>query len=110
MPKIYGSANGFWTTACITIPDKVKPMPTQADNNTLGKRKVQIISSKYLLPLLASKIPSPTNNCVYTSCNDKFTEPNFIPQNIEKSKHIKRQIKRLFRFIFLKFINLILFT
>ena len=51
IPRIYGSANGFFTIACITTPQTDKPAPTQIAKTILGIRKSQIIS--YNAPFLS---------------------------------------------------------
>ena len=50
-PKIYGSANGFCTIACITTPLIAKPAPANITNNIRGILINQIISFSIPCPL-----------------------------------------------------------
>ena len=43
IPKIYGSANGFWTTACMIVPQIARPQPIKIADNTRGERTNQMI-------------------------------------------------------------------
>ena len=44
-PKIYGSAKGFFTMACITVPQTANPAPIQTASIILGKRNSHTISN-----------------------------------------------------------------
>ncbi|MNN65741.1 hypothetical protein D3C81_1812660 [compost metagenome] len=46
IPRIYGSASGFCTAACIMVPHRVSPMPMSMAISTRGKRIFQMISTK----------------------------------------------------------------
>ncbi|NSB33128.1 hypothetical protein BCD93_004086 [Clostridium saccharoperbutylacetonicum] len=38
IPSIYGSAKGFCTVACITVPHRLSPAPTAIARSILGTR------------------------------------------------------------------------
>ena len=46
MPRIYGSASGFWTVACITTPHTASVTPMTAAMMTRGVRTFHTISYK----------------------------------------------------------------
>ncbi len=44
IPSMYGSANGFFTIACMITPHTASPEPTRAARIRRGKRRSQTIS------------------------------------------------------------------
>ncbi|NYC00592.1 hypothetical protein BCM20_000547 [Clostridium beijerinckii] len=59
IPRIYGSAKGFWTVACITVPHTASPAPTAIASKTLGIRISQI--TLYVDEVLV-RLASPKDN------------------------------------------------
>ena len=64
IPSIYGSANGFFTTACMITPQTESPMPTKAANTRRGKRSSQTISCTG--PRSTPSMGCPLNSCSTT--------------------------------------------
>ena len=99
-PKIYGSAKGFFTTACMIIPESVKPMPTQAARIIRGIRSIQTTSTRSLLISVAAKSPAFINNISTISVHAKEIKPNFKPKIIMQSMVRNSNSRRYFTFIF----------
>jgi len=55
-PNIYGSANGFLTIACITIPTTDNPTPTAIANTILGILISHTTSATAPVPIYESPI------------------------------------------------------
>lgn len=87
-PRMYGSANGFCTVACIITPDKAKLIPTTQPISTRGKRMVQTIS--YTAPVPGFSNPFKVipvnlyNICPYTSLAVIGTVPAITAKVSEK--------------------------
>ena len=64
IPKIYGSAKGFFTTACIITPQAESPIPTSAASTKRGRRSSQIMSCTG--PRSTPSIGCPLNSCSMT--------------------------------------------
>ena len=83
MPKIYGSAKGFFTIACIITPHTAKPAPTIAAKTSRGKRNNQIISCTGPFPIVSILVPLCNCSIIvkYIFSNGNFTVPILKAQN-----------------------------
>ena len=90
IPRIYGSANGFFTIACITTPTTASPIPTPTPSMIRGRRITHTISCT---APLASSSGSPKRNSSYkmisyTCFTDKSADPTVTAYRIDKISKI----------------------
>ena len=77
IPRIYGSAKGFLTMACMMMPDKVSPIPTHAANNIRGKRNFKIMSAKSGSKPVLCMLKTLFKNTDTIVCQSMKINPNF---------------------------------
>ena len=79
IPKIYGSASGFLTMACIMTPLTASPAPTKAAKITRGIRNIHTISFK--APCRGSSIVMVLTNFDATTCHNVCAGIWTVPKN-----------------------------
>ena len=79
IPKIYGSARGFLTMACIMTPLTASPAPTRAAKMTRGIRNIHTISFK--APCRGSSMTIVLTNFDATTCHKVCAGICTVPKN-----------------------------
>lgn len=75
-PRIYGSAIGFWTTACITQPQRARPLPARKPRIMRGIRICQTICSNATDTEVPVSVPNRCRSRIDSvSCTGMRTAP-----------------------------------
>ena len=75
MPRMYGSASGFLTMACITTPQRPRAAPTAAPSTSRGSRISQTTSCSAEPAAQRSGTAVPNTACSILEDNTPYTSP-----------------------------------